>query len=98
MKNINESIFSLATEQAEFQKIGYDTAIENGGLVTIGGVDSDYFDWTEFMITQIVETGSKKFCQELGWKEDDLIDALIEFEELDWRDLALDEFNGMEAA
>lgn len=96
--NKKGTLIYLAQEQERFAKIGIDTAVENSEVITVGGTDCDYFDWSEFMITQIVEQGSKQFCQEFGWNETDLIEALQYYQDNDWRDCALDYFNGMEAA
>lgn len=90
-------LVQLADEQEDWAKFGVDTAIADGEVVTIGGPDCDCFDWKEFMIDRIVNLGSEEFCDLFDWSHDDLIDALLTYEDSDWKDFAVDNFEGMEA-
>lgn len=88
----------IADEQAMLAQQGVSSAVENGGVVTIGNGDYDYWDFKHFIVAQIARMGFDNYEDLTGWDHDELIFDLSDYgpEDVLWREDVMGYFDGVE--
>lgn len=101
----NEQQFKIAKQQQlerkqqDYAESGYNTAVVNDVIVTIGDFDSDYDSWKSFVVSQMVSMGISAFLNLTGWDPKDLVESLSDADAMNdtWIDVTIDHFNGLPA-